>query len=69
MFALCDAQALPGARLSADEVALSLAAAQAEDGGFAAAAGDVAERVEATLGALAALRRLTPRAFHQASLR
>jgi hypothetical protein len=69
VFALCDAQALPGARLSADEVALSLAAAQADDGGFAPAAGDVAARVEATLAALAALRRLTPRAFRAASLR
>lgn len=63
VFALCDAQALPGARLGADEVALSLAAAQAGDGGFAPAAADVATRVEATLAALAALRRLTPRAF------
>ena len=67
VFALCDAQALPGARLSADEVALSLAAAQADDGGFAAGA-DVSARVEATLAALAALRRLTPRAFHRAPL-
>lgn len=63
VFALCDAQALPGARLGADEVALSLVAVQAEDGGFAAASDDRAARVEATLTALAAWRRLTPRAF------
>jgi hypothetical protein len=66
VFALCDAQALPGARLAADEVVLSLAAAQAPDGGFGPASGPVAARVEATLGVLAALARLAPRAFRSA---
>jgi hypothetical protein len=66
VFAFCDAQALPGARLSADEVVLSLAAAQAPDGGFGPASDPVAARVEATLAALAALQRLAPRAFRSA---
>ena len=66
VFALCDAQALPGARLAADEVVLSLAAAQAPDGGFGPASSPVAARVEATLAALAALQRLDPRAFRSA---
>jgi hypothetical protein len=63
VFALCDAQALPGARLSADEVVLSLAAAQAPDGGFGAGLDPIRLRVEATLDALAALARLALRAF------
>jgi hypothetical protein len=63
VFALCDAQALPGARLSADEVVLSLAAMQATDGGFGAGFDPIPRRVEATLDALAALARLAPRAF------
>jgi hypothetical protein len=66
VFALCDAQALPGARLTADEVVLSLAAAQSLDGGFGPASESVASRVEATLDALAALQRLDPRAFRTA---
>ena len=66
VFALCDAQALPGAQLGADEVVLSLAAAQAADGGFGPPAAPVAVRVAATLDALAALARLTPRAFRAA---
>jgi hypothetical protein len=66
VFALCDAQALPGARLSADEVVLSLAAAQAPDGGFGAGFDPIPLRVEATLDALAALARLAPRAFRSA---
>lgn len=68
VFALCDAQALPGARLSADEVALSIAAALAEDGGILASDADTGVRVETTLTALEALRRLTPRAFCDPSL-
>jgi hypothetical protein len=63
VFALCDAQALPGARLTADEVVLSLAAMQATDGGFGAGFDPIPRRVEATLDALAALARLAPRAF------
>ena len=66
VFALCDAQSLPGARLSADEVVLSLAAMQATDGGFGAGFDPIPRRVEATLDALAALARLTPRAFRSA---
>lgn len=66
VFALCDAQALPGAQLAADEVVLSLAAAQAADGGFGPVAAPVAARVAATLDALAALARLAPRAFRAA---
>ena len=67
VFARCDAQSLPGARLGADEVVLSLAAAQADDGGFGAGGDPIALRVEATLDALAALARLDPRAFRQSS--
>ncbi|RIK90397.1 MAG: hypothetical protein DCC71_25565, partial [Proteobacteria bacterium] len=63
VFAACDAQALPGARLSAEEVALSLVASQQPDGGFGSPADPAHARVEATLDALAALRRLAPRAF------
>jgi hypothetical protein len=63
VFALCDAQALPGARLGAEEVVLSLTAAQAADGGFGAGWDPTPVRVEATLDALAALARLAPRAF------
>jgi hypothetical protein len=63
VFALCDAQALPGARLGADEVLPSLAAAQAPDGGFGAGWDPIPQRVEATLDALAALARLAPRQF------
>ncbi len=66
VFALCDAQALPGARLDAEEVVLSLAAVQAADGSFGPAPGPVAVRIEATLAALAALQRLAPRAFRSA---
>ena len=61
VFALCDAQALPGARLDAAEVVLSLAAAQAADGGFGAGWDPIPQRVESTLDALAALARLAPR--------
>ena len=61
VFALCDARALPGARLTADEVVLSLAAEQSPDGGFGPAPAPVGARVEATLDALAAMQRLDPR--------
>jgi hypothetical protein len=61
VFALCDAQALPGARLGAAEVVPSLMAAQAADGGFGAGWDPIVQRVEATLDALAALARLAPR--------
>lgn len=63
VFALCDAQALPGARLGAAEVVPSLIAAQAADGGFGAGWDPIPRRVEATLDALAALARLAPREF------
>ena len=55
----CDAPSLPGARLAAEEILVSILGAQQEDGGFAAAAcgGD---RVARSLDALAALRRLAP---------
>jgi hypothetical protein len=56
----CDAPALPGARLAAGELALSLVAAQAADGGFEAGLPE-RERVEATLDALAAWQRLVTR--------
>ncbi len=61
VFALCDARALPGARLTAGEVVLSLAAEQSPDGGFGSASEPIGARVEATLDALAALQRLDPR--------
>ncbi|MBS1105871.1 MAG: hypothetical protein H6Q91_1373 [Deltaproteobacteria bacterium] len=61
VFALCDAQSLPGARLAADELVLSLAAEQSPDGSFGPASAPIPVRVEATLDALAALQRLAPR--------
>jgi len=61
VFTLCDAQAVPGARLAADEVVLSLMAAQSSDGSFGPAPAPLPARVEATLDALAALQRLAPR--------
>ena len=51
----CDAPSLPGARLAAPEVVVSILAGQAEDGGFAAGPGG--DRVERTLDALAAFAR------------
>jgi hypothetical protein len=56
VFVLCDAVALPGARLGAAEVARALLGAQAADGGFSAEPG----RVRATCQAALALRRLAP---------
>ena len=57
VFLLADAQALPGARVTARDVVRELVAAQADDGGFAPAQVDPRERVEATLLAMAALAR------------
>lgn len=53
---LADAPTLPGARLAPDEIASSLLATQAGDGGWPAPAGS--DRVAATAEALAALRHL-----------
>lgn len=61
VFALCHAHALPGARLTRDELLQALAAAQAPDGGFEPTpCGEAADarRVEATLQALAAFAKL-----------
>lgn len=52
-FVFCDAQALPGAQLTRDEIILSLLAQQAPDGSFA-------NDIEATVDALTALHRLAP---------
>jgi hypothetical protein len=54
VFVLCDARALPGARIGAAELAGALLASQAEDGGFGAEPG----RVRATCQAALALRQL-----------
>jgi hypothetical protein len=56
VFRLCEAAALPGARLGAAEVARALLAAQAPDGGFGAAPA----RERATCEACLALRLLGP---------
>jgi len=56
VFVLCDAAALPGARLRAGEIAEALLASQAADGGFGAAPG----RLRATCQAALALRHLGP---------
>jgi hypothetical protein len=58
VFACCDAHALPGARLSREELALALRAEQSADGGFGLPVASDAERVEATLTALVGLRHL-----------
>jgi hypothetical protein len=50
VFALCDAVALPGARLRAEEVAAALLRAQASDGGFGAEPGRERATCEAALG-------------------
>jgi hypothetical protein len=55
VFTLCDAQALPGARLGAQELVPALLAGQAGDGGFGGAAAGPAARVAATLDAALAL--------------
>jgi hypothetical protein len=54
----CDAKALPGARLEADELATALLATQAPDGGWPAAGGGDVARIAATLDAALALVRL-----------
>ena len=57
VLALCDAMALPGARIPPAELRASLLASQAADGGFRPRA-PIPARVAATLDAVAALRRL-----------
>jgi hypothetical protein len=54
----CDAPSLPGARLAAQEVVVSILGAQEGDGGFAPGAGGP-DRVARSLDALAAFLRLT----------
>jgi len=56
----CDAPSLPGGRLDASGILPGLLALQAEDGAFAPPGVAAAERVEATLLALCALRRFAP---------
>lgn len=58
VFLRCGAQALPGARLRAEEVLDALASAQAPDGGFGVLDALPAERVRDTLDAFVALSRL-----------
>lgn len=58
VFVCCDAHALPGARLSREELAAALAAEQSGDGGFGLPVAPAADRVEATITALVALRHL-----------
>jgi hypothetical protein len=58
VLALCDARALPGARLGADEIVLSLLAEQAADGGWLDAGAEAACRVAVTIDAAVALARL-----------
>jgi hypothetical protein len=61
VFVLCEAHALPGARIRADEAAAALLASQQEDGGWPAADSvDLRARVDATLDAVVALRWLSP---------
>ena len=55
---LCDARTLPGARLAADEVSLSLAAEQSPDGGWLAADVEERVRVAVTVDAAVGLMRL-----------
>jgi hypothetical protein len=55
---LCQAQALPGARVDARELVPAILALQAGDGGFAAPDAPGGERVERTLDAMLALARL-----------
>jgi len=59
VFAWCDALALPGARIDAQELWLALISEQGPDGGFVPAAGAAThERVAHSLDALVALARL-----------
>jgi hypothetical protein len=55
---LCDARALPGARVDARELVPALLASQAGDGGFGSPDAPGGERVEPTLDAMLALVRL-----------
>lgn len=64
---LCDAPALPGARVGAGELVLAIVADQAEDGGFGAAADPTPDRVETTLLAVRGLRRFAGRGAAPAS--
>lgn len=57
LLALCDAQALPGSRVDAEEAVAALLGEPAGDGGFAGGE-DAAGRVAATLAAIHAVRRL-----------
>jgi hypothetical protein len=60
VFVLCDAHALPGARIHAEEAVAALLATQQEDGGWPAPAeSDPRARIAATLDAVVALRWLT----------
>jgi hypothetical protein len=65
VFGRCDALALPGARLRADEVARALLAAQREDGGFPGEGPPERVACEAAL----ALRHLAPAAPWTGTLR
>jgi hypothetical protein len=56
VYAGCDAHAMPGARIAQDELCAALRAEQCADGGFGLPVAPAAERVEATLEALVALR-------------
>jgi len=56
VYAGCDAHAMPGARIAQDELAAALRAEQSADGGFGLPVAPAAERVDATLEALVALR-------------
>ncbi|HEX5065052.1 MAG TPA: hypothetical protein VFY49_02990 [Myxococcota bacterium] len=58
VFACCDAHALPGARLSPDELRAALHAEQSADGGFGLPVAPAFERVDESLDALVALRHL-----------
>lgn len=58
VLARADAHALPGARLSRDELVAALAAEQSADGGFGLPVAHEGERVEATLDALVGMRHL-----------
>jgi hypothetical protein len=61
VFALCEVQALPGARIRSDEAVAALLASQQDDGGWPAPAeADLPARIAATLDAIVALRWLNP---------
>ncbi len=58
VFVLCDAKALPGAKVDARELLPALVASQGEDGSFGATDAPIDERVARTLDAILALVRL-----------